>query len=77
MQVDLPADVAQRVEQLVAAGLASTPAQVIREAIELLDERECELLAIEEGVRAWQSDDLLDFEPFAADWLEQRASERQ
>ena len=64
MHLDLPQDIIDRVQQRAAAGNGATEADVIRQALDSLDNRDDERKAIQEGIDAWRAGDLQDFAEF-------------
>ncbi len=64
MQVELPQDIVDRVQQRVALIQGATEADVLRKALDSLDWLDQERLAIQEGIDAWRAGDVQDFEAF-------------
>jgi Arc/MetJ-type ribon-helix-helix transcriptional regulator len=68
MQIDLPQDIAERMQKRVAAANGASEAEVIRRALDSLDWQDQERQAIQEGINAWRADDTQDFDDFDADF---------
>lgn len=64
MQIDLPQDVIDRVQQRAAAGQGATEADVIRRALDSLDWLDRQRQAVEAGIDAWRAGDVQDFDQF-------------
>ena len=67
MEINLPQDLITRVQR-VAALQGATEADVIRRAMDSLDWMEKERQAVQEGIDAWHSGDVQDFESFDRDF---------
>jgi len=63
MQIDLPQDLVARVQERTAAQ-GTTDAEVIRKSLDSLDWLDQERIAIQEGLDAWQSGDVENFDDF-------------
>lgn len=64
MQVDLPQDIIDRVHLHLASSPGDNEADVIRKAFDALDWLDQERQAIQEGIDAWRSGDVQDFDEF-------------
>ena len=64
MQIELPRDIVERVQQRAAAGRGGTEVDVIRQALDLLDWHDQERQAIQEGIDAWRAGDVKPFDEF-------------
>ena len=64
MKIQLPQDIIDRVQQRTSAGEGLSEADVIRQALDLLDKADQERQAILDGIDAWQSGDKKAFERF-------------
>jgi len=64
MQIDLPQDLIDRVQQRTVAVPGVTQADVIRKALDSLDWCDQERQAIQAGIDAWRADDVRDFDEF-------------
>ncbi len=64
MQIELPQDLIDRVQQLAAAAHGTTEADVIRRALDSLDWIGRERAAIQEGINAWRNGDVQNFDEF-------------
>jgi hypothetical protein len=64
MQIDLPQDIIDRVQLHLAATPGANEADVIRKAFDALDWLGQERQAIQEGIDAWRSGDVQDFDEF-------------
>jgi predicted transcriptional regulator len=68
MQIELPQDIAERVQRRAAAGCGTTEADVIRQALDSLDWRDQERQAIQEGIDAWRAGDTQELDDFDAEF---------
>ena len=68
MTYELPPELDQRIQSQLALGLYSTPAEVLAEALNALDERDAERRAIQEGIDAWRAGDTQDLDEFDAEF---------
>jgi Arc/MetJ-type ribon-helix-helix transcriptional regulator len=73
MPYQLPPDIAQRVQTQIALGFYQTPAEVLNEALDALDERNKfatkAVDLVTRGINDAQAADLLQrLKPFAEDW---------
>lgn len=66
MQIDLPADIVERVHRRAAASSGSTEADIIRKALDSLDWHDQERRAIQEGIDAWRAGDFQNLDDFDA-----------
>ncbi|REJ66889.1 MAG: hypothetical protein DWQ31_13225 [Planctomycetota bacterium] len=64
MQIDLPAELIERLHKRVALHPNATEADVIRAALDSLDQLDQERRAIQEGINAWRAGDVEDFGEF-------------
>ena len=64
MQIELPQDIVDRVQQRVAAVQGASEADVIRKALDSLDWLDQERHAIQEGIDAWRKGDVQSFDEF-------------
>ncbi len=64
MQIHLPQDLFERVQQRTIAVSGVTEADVIRKALDLLDRSDLERQAIQEGIDAWRAGDVQEFDAF-------------
>lgn len=64
MQIDLPQDIIDRVQQRITAVDGITEVDVIRQALDSLDWLDQQRQAIQEGIDAWQGGDVQDFDDF-------------
>jgi Arc/MetJ-type ribon-helix-helix transcriptional regulator len=68
MTYQLPPDLDQRVQSQIALGIYHTPAEVLNDALDALDQRNVERRAIQEGIDAWQAGDTQDIDQFDAEF---------
>jgi plasmid stabilization system protein ParE/Arc/MetJ-type ribon-helix-helix transcriptional regulator len=68
MTYQLPPDLDQRVQSQIALGIYNSPAEVLNDALNALDERNIERRAIQEGIDAWRAGDVQDFDQFDAEF---------
>ena len=64
MQIELPQDIIDRVQQRTAEGQGATEADVIRKALDSLDWLDQERQAVQEGISAWRAGDVQDLDEF-------------
>jgi Arc/MetJ-type ribon-helix-helix transcriptional regulator len=64
MQVELPQDIIERVQKLTASGYGANDAEVIRMALDSLDWRDQERIAVQRGIDAWRAGDVQEFNEF-------------
>ncbi len=64
MQIDLPQELFERVQQRAIALPGITEADVIRKALDSLDRSDQERQAIQEGIDAWRAGDVQEFDAF-------------
>jgi hypothetical protein len=64
MRIELPPDIAERVQKRALAGNGVTEADVIRQALDSLDWLDQERHAIQEGIDAWRTGDTQEFDDF-------------
>ena len=64
MQIDLPQDIIERVQQRAAISQGATEADVIRKALDSLDWQDNERQAIQEGIDAMNEGRVQDFDEF-------------
>jgi Arc/MetJ-type ribon-helix-helix transcriptional regulator len=68
MTYQLPPDLDQRVQSQIALGIYHTPAEVLNDALDALDQRNIERRAIQEGIDAWRAGDVQEFDQFDAEF---------
>jgi Arc/MetJ-type ribon-helix-helix transcriptional regulator len=68
MTYQLPPDLDQRVQSQIALGIYHTPAEVLNDAHDALDQRNIERRAIQEGIDAWRAGDVQEFDQFDAEF---------
>lgn len=68
MTYQLPPDLNERVQSQLALGLYHTPAEVLTEALNALDERNREREAIQAGIDAWRAGDTQGLDEFDAEF---------
>jgi Arc/MetJ-type ribon-helix-helix transcriptional regulator len=68
MTYQLPPDLDQRVQSQIALGIYHTPAEVLNDALDALDQRNVERRAIQEGIDAWRAGDTQDLDQFDAEF---------
>jgi len=68
MQINLPQDLIDRVQQRTAAVSGVSEADVIRKALDSLDWLDQERQAIQEGIDAWRAGDVRSFDEFDRDF---------
>jgi Arc/MetJ-type ribon-helix-helix transcriptional regulator len=68
MTYQLPPDLDQRVQSQIALGIYHTPAEVLNDALDALDQRNVERRAIQEGIDAWRAGDTQDIDQFDAEF---------
>jgi Arc/MetJ-type ribon-helix-helix transcriptional regulator len=68
MTYQLPPDIDLRVQSQLALGLYRTPADVLTEALNALDERNRERQAIQAGIDAWRAGDTQGLDEFDAEF---------
>jgi Arc/MetJ-type ribon-helix-helix transcriptional regulator len=68
MTYQLPPDLNARVESQLALGAYRTPAELLTDALNALDERNLERRAIQEGIDAWRAGDTQELEAFDAEF---------
>jgi Arc/MetJ-type ribon-helix-helix transcriptional regulator len=68
MTYQLPPDLDQRVQSQIALGIYHTPAEVLNDALDALDQRNIERRAIQEGINAWRAGDVQDLDQFDAEF---------
>lgn len=68
MTYQLPPEIDQRVQSQLALGIYNTPAEVLNDALDALDERNQERQAIQEGIDAWRAGDTQDLDQFDAEF---------
>ncbi len=71
MNIDLPAELIERVHQKAKLNRRMSDADVIRRALDSLDWFEQELVAIEEGISAWRAGEVQDFTEFDREFRHQ------
>jgi Arc/MetJ-type ribon-helix-helix transcriptional regulator len=76
MNYQLPPELDERIQSQLALGLYATPAEVLAEALNALDERNAERRAIQEGIDAWRAGDTQDFDQFDAEFRAQNGARR-
>jgi predicted transcriptional regulator len=76
MQVELPQDIAERVQKRAAAGCGATEADIIRQALDSLDWQDQERQAIQEGIDAWRAGDTQELDNFDAEFRTKNLSPR-
>ncbi len=64
MQIDLPQDLIDRVQQRTATGYGANEVEVIRKALDSLDRLDQERAAIQEGIDAWHAGNVQDWDAF-------------
>jgi Arc/MetJ-type ribon-helix-helix transcriptional regulator len=64
MTYQLPPEIDQRIQSQLALGIYSTPAEVLTDALDALDQRNEERRAIQEGIEAWRAGDTQDLDQF-------------
>jgi hypothetical protein len=70
MQINLPDDLANKIRQRTSGAPGVTEIDVIREALDSLDWRDAERLAIQEGIRAMEEERMRPFEEFDREFRE-------
>jgi Arc/MetJ-type ribon-helix-helix transcriptional regulator len=68
MTYQLPPEIDQRIQSQLALGIYTTPAEVLTDALDALDERNEERRAIQEGINAWRAGDTQDLDQFDAEF---------
>jgi Arc/MetJ-type ribon-helix-helix transcriptional regulator len=68
MTYQLPPEIDDRIQSQLALGIYSTPAEVLANALDALDERNLERRAIQEGIDAWRDGDTQDVDQFDAEF---------
>lgn len=68
MTFQLPPELDSRVQSQLALGPYRTPAEVLTDALNALDERNRERRAIQEGIDAWRAGDVQDLDAFDAEF---------
>jgi predicted transcriptional regulator len=68
MTYELPPELDQRIQSQLALGINSTPAEVLAEALNALDQRNAQRRAIQEGLDAWRAGDTQDLDEFDAEF---------
>jgi hypothetical protein len=70
MQIELPQDIVERIHRRFAVGAGATEVDIIRQALDSLDDMDQERQAIQEGIDAWRAGDTQDFADFElyCDW---------
>ena len=68
MTYQLTPEIDQRIQSQLALGIYHTPAEVLTDALDALDERNQERRAIQEGVNAWRAGDTQDLDQFDAEF---------
>jgi predicted transcriptional regulator len=68
VQIELPADIIERVKKRAASSEGSTEADVIRKALDSLDWQDQEREAIQEGIDAWRAGDVQEADEFDAEF---------
>jgi Arc/MetJ-type ribon-helix-helix transcriptional regulator len=68
MTYELPPELDQRIQSQLALGLYNSPADVLTEALNALDQRNAERRAILEGLDAWRAGDTQDLDEFDAEF---------
>jgi predicted transcriptional regulator len=68
MQIDLPQDIAERLQTLARLEKLESEVEAIRKALDVLDSQERERRAIQAGVDAWHCGDVQDFDEFDSEF---------
>ena len=68
MTYQLLPDIDRRVQSQLALDIYITPAEVLTDALDALDERNQERRAIQEGIDAWRAGDTQDLDQFDAEF---------
>lgn len=68
MPYQLPPEIDQRIQAQIALGIYQTPAEVLTDALDALDQRNEERQAIQEGIDAWRAGDTQDLDQFDAEF---------
>ena len=68
MTYELPPELDQRIQSQLALGLYNSPADVLTDALNALDQRNSERRAIQAGLDAWRAGDTQDLDEFDAEF---------
>jgi hypothetical protein len=68
MQIDVPQDIAERLQARARLEKLESEVEAIRKALDVLDWHDREWRAIEEGIEAWRSGDVQDFDDFNSEF---------
>lgn len=71
MQIELPQDLVERLQERAAISGGATEVDVIREALDSLDWQDREGQAVQEGIDAWRAGDVQDLGAFDAEFRDQ------
>jgi predicted transcriptional regulator len=66
MNYQLPPDLDQRIQSQLALGIYNSPAEMLSDALDALEERNEDLAAIQRGIEDEQAGRLIPFEQFDA-----------
>lgn len=69
MQIELPQDLLERIQQRALAAKGESEADVIRRALDLLDWQESEATAIQEGLDDLNKGDVMPYDQFAKEFM--------
>ena len=64
MNYQLPADLDQRIQSQLALGIYNSPAEVLSDALDALDQRNEDLVSIERGIEDEQAGRVIPFQQF-------------
>lgn len=68
MTYQLPPEIDQRVQSQLALGIYHTPAELLTDALDALDQRNRERQAIQQGIDAWRAGDTQELDQFDAEF---------